>query len=281
MSPLHCRGCGRRPSFAVLAAEDRAISIGPRYAIYFVPPPDSDLYRFGSGVLGYDSYHGKRIANWAIEHLGKSKGEQFTRQPRRYGFHATLKAPFFLKRGIDERTLFNELDAFGAKRRPLLPTRLKLHTIGEFIALVPHEPSKAINLLAADCVKYFDRFRARMTMVEREKRSPGLSKRQAIYLARYGFPYILDEFRFHLTLTGRLPEADRALAVQALRKKIALDLPKPILSLGAISIARQNSPAARFRVIHQSSLGEARPEQSARAIGQLQQRISEAWKQPE
>ena len=31
----------------------------PRYAVYFVPAADSDLYRFGSAVLQYDGYTGR------------------------------------------------------------------------------------------------------------------------------------------------------------------------------------------------------------------------------
>ena len=31
----------------------------PRYAIYFVPPANSDLHRFGAGFLGYDCYTGE------------------------------------------------------------------------------------------------------------------------------------------------------------------------------------------------------------------------------
>ena len=36
------------------------------------------------------------------------------------------------------------------------------------------------------------------------RRKAGLSAAQEKMLLRWGYPYVLDEFRFHLTLTGRL-----------------------------------------------------------------------------
>src|SRR5262249_12768926 len=68
----------------------------PRYAIYFVPPADSALYRSGAGFLGYDCYPGKRLRQPQDTGLTASEWAQLTREPRRYGFHATLKAPFRL-----------------------------------------------------------------------------------------------------------------------------------------------------------------------------------------
>ena len=101
---------------------------------------------------------------------------------------------------------------------------------------------------------------------------------QAAYLDRYGYPYVLDEFRFHMTLTGRLSEADRQEVLQALRKKVMNHLPVPTLAIASISIVRQRSKASSFRVVHQSLLGgwligrERSP-----SIQELQRRISNVW----
>lgn len=252
--------------------------MAPRYAIYFVPPAASELYRFGSNVLGYDCYVGKRLEDWAFDGIGKTRREMLTREPRRYGFHATLKAPFRLAPGLNEQALVREFEAFAAKHRPLLPTRLQLHSIGDFVALVPRERSEAIHLLATDCVKHFDRFRAPMSQKERKQRANGLNRRQATYLDRFGYPYVLDEFRFHMTLTGRLSDADRNDVFQALRKKIMHNFPEPTLSVGAITILRQRSEASRFRVVHQCVLGDVLGDQrQSPAIHELQRRISHEW----
>jgi hypothetical protein len=46
------------------------------------------------------------------------------------------------------------------------------------------------------------------------RRAAGLTPAQERNLIEWGYPYVLDEFRFHLTLTGSLadPEAEAAMA---------------------------------------------------------------------
>ncbi|HMJ45461.1 MAG TPA: phosphonate metabolism protein, partial [Pseudolabrys sp.] len=84
----------------------------PRYAIYFVPGTDSELYRFGASVLGYDCYTGRDIA--LIDGADASSWSEFVREPRIYGFHATLKAPFYLAKGSNEADLERAVLDFAA-----------------------------------------------------------------------------------------------------------------------------------------------------------------------
>ena len=70
----------------------------------------------------------------------------------------------------------------------------------------------ALNRLADDVVKAFDRFRSPLTEAEIERRNPdSLSAEEFRNLCRWGYPYVFDAFRFHMTLTGRVgePEAGR------------------------------------------------------------------------
>jgi hypothetical protein len=212
------------------------------------------LYRFGSTLLGYDCFQGARLKSPDLAGISQSRWEAITREPRRYGFHATLRAPFRLRRGVDERLLVRELDTFAGARQAPPPIQLKLGTPGDFIALVPVTPSPKINQFAADCVEAFDRFRAPLSAAERKRRlAAGLSKRQVKFLERYGYPYVMDEFRFHMTLTGPLSNADRQPALNALSKLFTHEIIDRALAITAVSIAKQNSKRARFRVVHQSS----------------------------
>ena len=88
---------------------------------------------------------------------------------------------------------------------------LAVRRIGRFLALVPGAPLDALSDLARDAVRTFEPFRAPLTEAEIARRRPeSLSPRQRALLARYGYPYVMEEFRFHLTLTGPLPPgADR------------------------------------------------------------------------
>jgi hypothetical protein len=159
-----------------------------------------------------------------------------------------------LKRGVDEKLLVRELDTFAAARQAPPRTPLRLGTPSDFIALVPQTPSPAIDRLAADCVEAFDQFRAPLSAAERKRRfAAGLSKRQAKYLERYGYPYVMDEFRFHMTLTGPPSNADRQPVLNALSKSFTREVRNQLLAICAVSVVKQSSKRARFRVMHQSS----------------------------
>jgi Protein of unknown function (DUF1045) len=239
-----------------------------------VPPAKSDLYRFGCRVLDYDCYDGPHVQAPPVGGLSPARWEELTREPRRYGFHATLKAPFHLQ-SVPENELLRALDLFAAGHQPPLPIRLKAELIEGFAALVPQEQSPAINALAADCVRFFDRFRAPLSQDERTHRLAGgrLSERQISYLDRYGYPYVLEEFRFHMTLTGLLLGEDREGVLSLLRKKFAEGVPDRQASITTISIVKQASPRSAFRVLHQCRLGARSDEKPRSTVGELQRRI--------
>ena len=109
----------------------------PRYAIYFVPPARSDLYRFGARFLGYDCYSGDDLGHPADIGLAATAWEELTREPRRYGFHATLKAPFRLLPPFTEADLVAELDRFSALPRASVSVEPTIRAIERFIAIVP------------------------------------------------------------------------------------------------------------------------------------------------
>ena len=54
-----------------------------RYAIYFVPAVHSEIYRFGSSVLGYDCYTGDDLAR-PDELADAPLWHRLTEEPRRY-----------------------------------------------------------------------------------------------------------------------------------------------------------------------------------------------------
>ncbi|MEM9360703.1 MAG: DUF1045 domain-containing protein, partial [Pseudomonadota bacterium] len=72
--------------------------------------------------------------------------------------------------------------------------------------------------LAAACVQKFEPFRALLSPADRDRRlkSP-LTDKQIENLDAWGYPYVFDEFRFHMTLTGRLPETVQQEALATLQ----------------------------------------------------------------
>ncbi|MBW7969494.1 DUF1045 domain-containing protein [Bradyrhizobium sp. BR 10289] len=225
----------------------------PRYAIYFAAGADSALSRFGAGLLGYDAYTGDELPFPQDALHVAPDWRDITADPRKYGFHATLKAPMALAPGRTEAGLIAACAEFAAKvttkARPVPVIRPVVDAISGFIAVIPAEPVEALQQLAADCVRDFDAFRAGLNAADRARRKPEqLSERQRDYLDRWGYPYVMEEFRFHMTLTGRLDAERRGPILAMLRDRFA-ELKRDTLDIDRIALFKQGDAKARFRIM--------------------------------
>ena len=226
----------------------------PRYAIYYAPSAGAPLARFGADLLGYDAFTGHDVAFPAAVVAQFPDWPALTGDPRKYGFHATLKAPFALAPLQHEAGLIAACDSFATSPRAIPAITPLVQAISSFIAIVPAAPSAELNSLAQDCVEAFDRFRAPMTPADRARRKPeALTPRQVKQLDRFGYPYVRDDFRFHLTLTGRLP-AERAAEVLAMLQARFAELDIAALRIDRLAVFRQDSASARFRIVHETAL---------------------------
>ncbi|MEP9366435.1 DUF1045 domain-containing protein [Xanthobacter sp. VNH20] len=236
--------------------------MSPRYAIYLAPPGDSALWSFGSGVLGYDALTGAELAPPALAGFDDETWHGLTQDPRRYGFHGTLKAPFRLAEDLDEADLFAAVAAFATGYRPFELPPLEVQALGAFVALVPTTPVPALLDLAACAVVELDGLRAPLTAQEVARRRPErLSARQLEHLQRYGYPYVLEDFRFHMTLTDALDEPTCAHAVNALCEAYAASGAHLPVLIEDIAIYRQSEAGERFRILHRAPLGGVAPAQ--------------------
>jgi putative phosphonate metabolism protein len=228
----------------------------PRYALYYAPACDSALWRFGCATLGYDAFTGQDIA-FAVPAGCDAEGwSQATAEPRRYGFHATLKAPFHLANGRSEGQLraFAHQIAAGLSAVPL--AGLTVTALGRFVALTPSEPSPALQKLAFDMVQAFEPFRAPLGAADLERRlaSP-LTPAQRAYLEAYGYPYVGDAFRFHMTLTGSLPQDAVSGTAVALAGAYAAAVPAEPVAIDRVCLFRQPDRESRFHLLDSFVLG--------------------------
>ena len=176
-----------------------------RVAIYAAPRPDDPLWTFGSAVIGYDAASGEAVPRTPPLGLTHECWAALTADPRRYGFHATLKAPFRLRDRFDIGRLSEAVRLFSDGAQALAPFALDVRAIGEFLALVPTSAPGELHSFAASVVTSFDPFRAPLSAGERQRRlAAGLSEQQIGNLDQWGYPYVLDEFRFHMSLTGKI-----------------------------------------------------------------------------
>ncbi|WP_210103922.1 DUF1045 domain-containing protein [Neorhizobium galegae] len=207
-----------------------------RYAVYFTPPQDDPLTRAAVAWLGRDAFAGPAMTPPSDAGMALSDWEALTADPRRYGFHATLKAPFTLAEGCSPADLEAAFERFCAQAAPVVIPKLVLAQLGPFFALVPEiGSSESVDNLCAAVVEAFEPFRAALSPEDIARRRPErLTERQRAHLDRWGYPYVFDEFRFHMTLTGPVAEADQPRMRDLLTERFSAftDRPLPVSHLG-------------------------------------------------
>jgi len=175
-----------------------------------------------------------------------------TMTPRKYGFHGTLKPPFRLREGCTVVQLERATSELARGIESAVCEGLDLTRLGRFLALTPRGEPSALQAVAAACVEGLDGFRAPASDAElARRRMRGLSARQEALLTEWGYPYVMEEFKFHLTLSGRLPKADIDLWVERARGVLP-PLPVPF-TVDQIALCAERDDG-RFEVLHRYML---------------------------
>lgn len=173
-----------------------------RYAVYYAPQAESALWQLGSQWLGRDAETGKALPQPAIPEIAT-----FTASPRRYGLHATLKAPIRLADGVTEAEFLDAVSAWAASETPFELPRLAVGSLGDFLALRLATPCPELIAMAGRCVRNLDRFRKAPSDAElARRRVDTLPSREQAYLLAWGYPYVFECYRFHITLTDSIAD---------------------------------------------------------------------------
>ena len=229
-----------------------------RFALYFAPPPESVWWGFGSTWLGRDACKGEPLAQPTLRDVDPKLLAVLTADPRRYGFHATLKAPIRLAPGLERSQLVSSLRAFCATQRAFALPPLRLARLDHFIALVLAGDSARIDALAARLVEHFDRFRAAPTAEELARRTERpLSPRQRAYLDWWGYPKVFEEYRFHMSLTGDISRTS-SVVIDSLFEHVRADLEQignAPLRVDAVCLFEEPAPGAPFTLTERIAFG--------------------------
>lgn len=222
-----------------------------RYAIYYAPAPEDPFWTRASAWLGRDAARGVDLPQPAVAGVAAADFAALTADPRHYGFHATLKAPFALAGGCTVADLLRAAEAFAAARAPF-ETALSPQALGRFLALRPLAPCPHIQRLHEDAVRAFEPLRAALSEADlARRRAAALSAEQDALLLRWGYPYVFEHFRFHMTLTGSLPDdGARETVLRAAKRYFAADTGPH--RFASISVFRQSERGVPFTVIAQS-----------------------------
>ncbi|MEM7295731.1 MAG: DUF1045 domain-containing protein [Pseudomonadota bacterium] len=217
-----------------------------RFAIYYVAP-DGPLADFGATWLGWDIARGCETPQLQMAGLS-----DITMTPHKYGFHGTLKPPFRLSQSLSQAKLKAALDRLADGLAPAMCDGLALTTLGHFLALTPRGNLADLEAVAVACVRELDAFRAPASVAElARRRQAGLSARQEALLTTWGYPYVMEEFRFHLTLSSKLPKDDISAWVDAAQRHLP-ELPTPFV-VDHIALCGERDDG-RFELIHSYAL---------------------------
>lgn len=228
----------------------------PRYAIYYAPDSGSALWRFGSGWLGRCAATGRELPQPPIDGIDAATFQALTAAPRRYGFHATVKAPFRLAQDASLGALVQALDRFCGRQAAIRLPPLKAAEMEGFLALVPSVKDARIETLASACMRALDRFRAPLKADDLARRSrQTLSPREESLLARWGYPYVLERYRFHFSLTGELRNLQTPVVASIRSAAAAASQSAGPLCLDSLSIFEESSPGESLRIVHRSCFG--------------------------
>jgi len=220
----------------------------PRYAIFATCK--DPLARFGAAWLGWDSVRGVPVTHPDVPGLEVGK---ITARSRKYGLHGTLKAPFRLASNREQADLIAAADALGAQLAPVAIEGLEQSRIGRFLALTVQGNPAQLDDLAARCVRWFDPYCAPLTDAEvTRRRKARLSARQELMLQTWGYPFVMEDFRFHITLTDSMPQDELSRVQDALNTLLPAILPRPFF-IDAITVMRSDAQG-RFHQIHRTPL---------------------------
>jgi putative phosphonate metabolism protein len=219
-----------------------------RFAIYYAPRPGA-FARATAEWLGWDPVAGAALPQPELP--GIPFPAVLTAEARRYGFHGTLRAPFRLAEGVSPAGAAEAVEVLAGRLASVRCEGLRLENLQGFLALTPTGCEAALLELGAAVVDSTNDLRAPLTEAEIARRRPDqLTARQRGLLDKWGYPYVMDEFRFHLTLTDRLPDPNLMLA--RLEEHFAPVLPRPFV-IEDLCLFGEDA-AGRFHLLHRYAL---------------------------
>jgi hypothetical protein len=214
-----------------------------RYAIYFCPASDTPLGRLGHDWLA--AAHAPELPGISTE-----RRNALLVKVRRYGWHATIRAPFTLADDVTYDDVHHAATSV-ANACASFELPLHIHRLAGFLALRPCVDSTQPKQLAATCLKALAPLCAPLSGEMMEQRSAGLDADEITFLRRYGYPYVLDRYRFHLTLSAPATEFEEQAMRQWLAPRVA-ELPST--RVDALSICREATPGGAVELIERIPL---------------------------
>lgn len=204
-----------------------------------MPEPEHPLWHAGCAWLGRDP-----------ESDNPGQAPEYAAGAWRYGFHATLVAPMHVAEGCTPRQLQRRLQEVVAKTCPLPMPPLAVRPLSDFLALQPAARIDAwhpLRRLADACVMACQALRRPLDAAELERRSRNVADdADRDHLQRWGYPFVFDRWRFHMTLSDAGRGDDAALRQRA-QAHFAKALAEPLRAM-SVAVFTEAAPGAPLRL---------------------------------
>ena len=228
-----------------------------RHAAYFAPALQSQAWDLGSQWLGRCAHQMTPLQQPQFDNLSSEVFEKLTSAPRLYGWHATLKAPFELNSNAKLEELQPAFRQLAHNTVSAFHLPLKLVEMGDFLALVPSHPSPDLQKFAEHCVRQLHALALPLSETEIQRRTgAGLTARQTALLHAWAYPFVMDQFQFHLTLSGSLRNVESHVKIKL--KAAAQEWFAPLLEHGldidAVTWFSQDQKNGDFRWVESFEL---------------------------
>jgi hypothetical protein len=223
--------------------------------VYFVPNVEQHWWAHASQWLGRCAVSQQFSIQPLIAEVLPKRFAELTEHPRRYGFHATMRAPFVLTNEYQPSDLVRHVNTLCQHIKPFVLPRLRVTLLEQFLALVPEREVPQITLLEQQCVMQLNEYAEPLGPEElKRRRSAGLSSHEDSLLLRWGYPYVLDRFRFHCSLTGSLAGASPQ-EVSAIRQAAHQHFDHlPSCIFDSLAVFAEPTPGANFVLLEQCPL---------------------------
>lgn len=252
-----------------------------RYAVYFAPNPQNcldegstsaELHKVMTSLFGRDGLTGEVVPLCVPEGFTEEEWREVVKTPAHYGLHATLKAPFVLARAGVRPSLMRAVASIASSFTPFALPKMQLAWIADhsveqkvavqdgaesqdehemergFFALVPEHAGSLLPFLERACVIDLDSFRAPLSSEDMVRRHVN-SERERNYLVMWGYHRVLEDFRFHITLTGSIADmALRERVREVLEKALVHVIDRP-LCVDSIVLFRQERRTLPFTAV--------------------------------
>ena len=222
-----------------------------RYAVYYAPRA-GEFAEAAASWLGWDVTKGCDVDQPSFDGLHLPLSE-LTKAPRKYGFHGTIRAPFRVASNVSETEVRSCVAELARNLAPLQMEGLRLEVLHGFLAFTPKGDLTELMTLGAAVVKGTNALRAPLTDAERARRNPEkLSPRQIELLDLYGYPSVMEEFKFHLTLSDHLTDTQIA-PLQAVAETYFLHVMPEPFEIEDLCLFGEDMDG-RFHLIHRYAL---------------------------